>query len=180
MLLFWSNERLKLRTCVLQVDAYAIVHSQVMIVQRPYVQNVTNISFRRFLRRNHTRDQQCDCKFELEPKCIIQSFLIPESSKPGEQDKHLIYTFFRCLCNRSAYKFHDSTWFIKRNGLLCCSAVFCIPEEFIQWTKCNDRVWMTLTLEEYCLLWDRSVVRVPGYRSRVPGSIPGATRFSEK
>jgi hypothetical protein len=24
------------------------------------------------------------------------------------------------------------------------------------------------------------VVRVPGYRSRVPGSIPGATRFSEK
>jgi hypothetical protein len=24
------------------------------------------------------------------------------------------------------------------------------------------------------------VVRVPGYRSRGPGSIPGATRFSEK
>jgi hypothetical protein len=24
------------------------------------------------------------------------------------------------------------------------------------------------------------VVRVPGYRSRVPGSIPGATRFPEK
>jgi hypothetical protein len=24
------------------------------------------------------------------------------------------------------------------------------------------------------------VVRVPGYRSRDPGSIPGATRFSEK
>jgi hypothetical protein len=24
------------------------------------------------------------------------------------------------------------------------------------------------------------VVRVPGYRSRVPGSIPGTTRFSEK
>jgi hypothetical protein len=24
------------------------------------------------------------------------------------------------------------------------------------------------------------VVRVPGYRSRVPGSIPGVTRFSEK
>jgi hypothetical protein len=24
------------------------------------------------------------------------------------------------------------------------------------------------------------VVRVPGYRSRAPGSIPGATRFSEK
>jgi hypothetical protein len=24
------------------------------------------------------------------------------------------------------------------------------------------------------------VVRVPGYRYRVPGSIPGATRFSEK
>jgi hypothetical protein len=24
------------------------------------------------------------------------------------------------------------------------------------------------------------VVRVPGYRSRVPGSIPGATRFSEE
>jgi hypothetical protein len=24
------------------------------------------------------------------------------------------------------------------------------------------------------------VVRVPGYRSRSPGSIPGATRFSEK
>jgi hypothetical protein len=26
----------------------------------------------------------------------------------------------------------------------------------------------------------RLVVRVPGYRSRGPGSIPGATRFSEK
>jgi hypothetical protein len=24
------------------------------------------------------------------------------------------------------------------------------------------------------------VIRVPGYRSRGPGSIPGATRFSEK
>jgi hypothetical protein len=24
------------------------------------------------------------------------------------------------------------------------------------------------------------VIRVPGYRSRDPGSIPGATRFSEK
>jgi hypothetical protein len=27
---------------------------------------------------------------------------------------------------------------------------------------------------------DGLVVRVPGYRSRGPGSIPGATRFSEK
>jgi hypothetical protein len=31
-------------------------------------------------------------------------------------------------------------------------------------------------------LWNAGglVVRVPGYRSRGPGSIPGATRFSEK
>jgi hypothetical protein len=35
----------------------------------------------------------------------------------------------------------------------------------------------------FCLASDRLcglVVRVPGYRSRGPGSIPGATRFSEK
>jgi hypothetical protein len=28
--------------------------------------------------------------------------------------------------------------------------------------------------------YNHLVVRVPGYRSRVPGSIPGAIRFSEK
>jgi hypothetical protein len=35
---------------------------------------------------------------------------------------------------------------------------------------------VTLTLDRLCGL----VVRVPGYRSRDPGSIPGATRCSEK
>jgi hypothetical protein len=34
------------------------------------------------------------------------------------------------------------------------------------------------TIEE--LLERNLVVRVPAYRSRGPGSIPGATRFSEK
>jgi hypothetical protein len=33
-----------------------------------------------------------------------------------------------------------------------------------------------LVTDRLCFL----VVRVPGYRSRGPGSIPGATRFSEK
>jgi hypothetical protein len=39
----------------------------------------------------------------------------------------------------------------------------------------NDRTISTGNLS-LCGL----VVRVPGYRSRGPGSIPGATRFSEK
>jgi hypothetical protein len=34
-------------------------------------------------------------------------------------------------------------------------------------------------LERYDRLCGQ-VVRVPGYRSRGPGSVPGATRFSEK
>jgi hypothetical protein len=32
----------------------------------------------------------------------------------------------------------------------------------------------------YYLRREGVVVRVPGYRARDPGSIPGATRFSEK
>jgi hypothetical protein len=36
--------------------------------------------------------------------------------------------------------------------------------------------WYILWLDRFCGL----VVRVPGYRSRCTGSIPGATRFSEK
>jgi hypothetical protein len=35
---------------------------------------------------------------------------------------------------------------------------------------------LTFTLDRLCDL----VVRVPGYRSRSPGSVPGATRFSER
>jgi hypothetical protein len=40
----------------------------------------------------------------------------------------------------------------------------------------NEICWLELILRLDCGL----VVRVPGYRSRGPGSIPGATRFSEK
>jgi hypothetical protein len=50
------------------------------------------------------------------------------------------------------------------------------------------RRWKSLKLYRSDLLWAVSVfdrlfdlvVRVPGYRSRDPGSIPGAARFSEK
>jgi hypothetical protein len=41
----------------------------------------------------------------------------------------------------------------------------------------------TLLLRHYPFILDRLcglVVRVHGYRSRGPGSVPGATRFSEK
>jgi hypothetical protein len=53
------------------------------------------------------------------------------------------------------------------------------------WTRMLNYVckWMTLLLILLMLSYDRLcgiVVRVPGYRSRGPGSIPGATRFSEK
>jgi hypothetical protein len=38
-------------------------------------------------------------------------------------------------------------------------------------------IWLTYSSEDrLCAL----VVRVPGYKSRGPGSIPGTTRFSEK
>jgi hypothetical protein len=36
--------------------------------------------------------------------------------------------------------------------------------------------WVISSMDRLCGL----VFRVPGYRSRGPGSIPGATRFSEK
>jgi hypothetical protein len=39
-------------------------------------------------------------------------------------------------------------------------------------SKCHTYIHMNLY---FCL--DRLLVRVPGYRSRAPGSIPGATRF---
>jgi hypothetical protein len=52
---------------------------------------------------------------------------------------------------------------------------------------CFVAVWRHFVMYIYCTieicLWDRLcclVVRVPGYRSRGPGSIPDATRFSEK
>jgi hypothetical protein len=44
-----------------------------------------------------------------------------------------------------------------------------------QW-KALVNMLMILRVDRLCFL----VVRVRGYRSRGPGSIPGATRFSEK
>jgi hypothetical protein len=63
----------------------------------------------------------------------------------------------------------------------------------ISYTSCFENVFsrsiillylvILITFREACELLDRLcglVLRVPGYRSRGPGSIPGATRFSEK
>jgi hypothetical protein len=44
-------------------------------------------------------------------------------------------------------------------------------------------ILLKLILDKFCGVIDRLyglVVSVPGYKSRDPGSIPGATRFSEK
>jgi hypothetical protein len=46
-----------------------------------------------------------------------------------------------------------------------------------------NSIFMLGNIYESSFIFDRLcglVVRVPGYRSRGPGSIPGATRFSEK
>jgi hypothetical protein len=59
----------------------------------------------------------------------------------------------------------------------------CIPYDVsvIHWINECDKDYLTLIfLISYCNSLCGVVVRVPGYRSRGPGSIPGATRFSEK
>jgi hypothetical protein len=43
-------------------------------------------------------------------------------------------------------------------------------------TAYNTNLFFFFLYERLCGL----VARVPGYRSRGPGSVPGATRFSEK
>jgi hypothetical protein len=51
------------------------------------------------------------------------------------------------------------------------------------WLKLSDLPIIYIYIYIYIYIQDRLcglVVRVPGYRSRGPGSIPGATRFSEK
>jgi hypothetical protein len=44
------------------------------------------------------------------------------------------------------------------------------------WLHYSDFQEVVVISDRLCGL----VIRVPGYRSRGPGSIPGATRFSEK
>jgi hypothetical protein len=75
---------------------------------------------------------------------------------------------------------------------MLCGVKLCSPR--LQPTKCTyssrDRRQIC-NLRDLVGIWQRNwrkrddrlcglVVRVPGYRSRGPGSIPGATRFSEK
>jgi hypothetical protein len=63
----------------------------------------------------------------------------------------------------------------------------CAVDEGITWLVCcrsEDRTERCSSFSTHFLLHVKdsgiSLVRVPGYRSRGPGSIPGSTRFSEK
>jgi hypothetical protein len=58
-----------------------------------------------------------------------------------------------------------------------------VDESLMMWKGCLflKRVWYKIfELREKSDCLHGLVIRVPGYRSRGPGSIPGATRFSEK
>jgi hypothetical protein len=101
------------------------------------------------------------------------------------------------ICNGHSYEKHCSskvTLFLSRR--FCCSSEvtlflsrrFCCSSEvtlFLSRRFCCSSVvvqlvaiwlWLWLWLDRLCGL----VVTVPGYRSGGPGSIPSATRFSEK
>jgi hypothetical protein len=74
--------------------------------------------------------------------------------------------------------------------MLCfCFACFCLFLWIV--LAAGSAVWRVVVCNWYSIIFSRLaylhvdhlcglVVRVPGYRSRGPGSIPGATRFCEK
>jgi hypothetical protein len=48
------------------------------------------------------------------------------------------------------------------------------------YVSCEVRTELIYVMEKKVYRLSGLVVRVPGYRSKGPGSLPGATRFSEK
>jgi hypothetical protein len=77
----------------------------------------------------------------------------------------------------SAPQFHIRAWNDFRNRCLAPTLKLSSCDAFIYNTLCSIIFKLAVTYRG-CLCGQ--VVRVPGYRSRGPGSIPGSTRFSEK
>jgi hypothetical protein len=78
---------------------------------------------------------------------------------------------------------HNHT--VKGTSYLCCSWIGnCVAKyRFSEEEGATWGIYAVMNLTQHFMMGDRLcgiVFRVPGYRSRGPGSIPGASRFSEK